>query len=290
MKEIGPDIYVETAYHDVTLGVIAAEEGIVCVDSPPSPADAREWVDHLRATFRPPIRYLILTDHNGDRAVNAHVFDTRVVAHAETQTRLQEYGPEFPPPVMESVAARYGLAQSEFYTAPVTQPQVSFTERADIHLGEREITLLHTPSATPGSTWVYISEEELLFTGDSVVIGQHPPLAEADSKSWLDALVRLRRQRFPAKIIVPGRGPLCSKSETEPVSDYIRMVRRRVYSVYRAGRPRADTTALIPDLLAAFPDTPVPEEWLQRHLKTDLDHIYDEYRAADSPRPCWSQL
>ena len=116
------------------------------------------------------------------------------------------------------------------------------------------------------------------------MVNQHPALAEADSKSWLDALVLLRRDRFKAETIVPGRGPLSDRSATEPVSNYIRLARRRVHALYRAGRPRADTTALVPEFMAAFPHDDIPKEWLQRQLKAGLDHIYDEHKAAETVR------
>ena len=124
----------------------------------------------------------------------------------------------------------------------------------------------------------------MLFAGDTVVIGQHPPLAEASSKAWLDALVHLRRERVKADIIVPGRGPISPKSATQPLSSFLRRVRRRVQSLYKAGRPRADTTALIPDFVVMLPDGGVPRDWLQRQLKAGLDHVYDEFKSADSPR------
>ena len=283
MKEISPGIFVEARYPDINLGVITSPEGLACVDAPPSPSSARQWVARLRSTFGLPIRYLILTDYSADRALTAHVFHARVVAHEETHRRLHAYGARFPTPVIESLASRYDLARMELGGAPVVPPQISCSEQATVHLGDREITLLHMPSATPASIWVYLRAERVLFTGDSVVVGQHPPLAEADSKAWLDALVRLRRKRFVVQAIVPGRGPLCDKTATEPISDYIRMARRRVYSLYRAGRPRADTTGLIPLLLPSFPHTHLPQEWLHRQIKMGLDHIYDELKAGEAP-------
>jgi len=44
-----------------------------------------------------------------------------------------------------------------------------------------------------------------------------------------------------------GGAPVVDKSATEPISNYLRLVRRRVHSLYRAGRPRADTSALVPE-------------------------------------------
>ena len=284
MEKVAPSVFVETTYPGVNVGAIVTKRGIICVDSPICPTDAQEWISRLHSTFGLPIRYLILTDYQCDRAIMASTFRTRVVTQQETQARLYEYGARIPAPVMESITTRYDLFRKELNGIPVIQPQISFCRQATILLGEHEITLWHMPSATPGSLWVFLKKERLLFTGDTVIVDQHPPLTEADSKGWLDALVYLRRERCKADIIIPGRGPLCEKSATAPISEYIRLARRRVYALYRAGRPRAETTNLIPEFIPAFPHAGVSGEWLHKQLKSGLDHIYDEYKAATLQR------
>ena len=82
---------------------------------------------------------------------------------------------------------------------------------------------------------------------------------------------------------MPGRGPLVDKDLTEPVSYYLRLARRRVQSLYRAGRPRADTATLVPELLELFPYHESDLEQIQRRIKTGLDRIYEEIKATDSP-------
>ena len=80
---------------------------------------------------------------------------------------------------------------------------------------------------------------------------------------------------------MPGRGPLVDKSATEPVSSYLRLARRRVQSLYRAGRPRADTSSLVPELLALFLYCEDDLERIQRRVKGGLDRIYEELKMAD---------
>ena len=284
MHTVASNVFVETNYPGVNVGVIVTERGAICIDSPPCPTDAQEWISRVRSTFDVPIRYLILTDSHPDRTVMSGAFQTRIIAHKHAQEKIAGYGNRLPGPLLESITTRYDLLRKELNGNSISRPQISFCEQATIHLGELEVSVLHMPSATRGSLWVYLRDDQIVFTGDTVVIDQHPPLAEADSKSWLDILVHLRRERFKASVIVPGRGPLCDKTATAPISEYIRMARRRVHSLYRAGRPRADTTALIPEFLPAFPHADVPREWLQRQLKAGLDHIYDEFKQADSTK------
>jgi glyoxylase-like metal-dependent hydrolase (beta-lactamase superfamily II) len=284
MQSIAPNVFVETGYPGLNVGVIVTEKGAVCIDSPPCPTDAQEWVSRVQSAFELPIRYLILTDAHPDRTVMSGAFHTRIIAHKRAQDKIAGYGTRFPGPVLESITTRYDLLRKELNGISVDHPQISFCDQATIRLGELDIDLLHMPSATPGSLWVYLKDDQVVFTGDTVVIDQHPPLSEAMSKSWLDSLVHLRRERFKVNVIVPGRGSLCDKAATLATSEFVRMARRRVQSLYRAGRPRADTTTLIPEFIPAFPHTDIPREWLQKQLKSGLDHIYDELKQSDSSR------
>lgn len=284
MIEIASSIYVETNYSGVNVGAIVTDDGIVCIDAPSLPHEARDWKSRLMSRFEAPIQYLILTDYNADRILTAGFFDARVVATEMTQARLATLGNRILSPILDSVASKHNLNRKELNGLPVPQPQISFCDQAELMIGERTLILTSRPSATPGSLWLQIDGEEILFAGDTVVIGEHPPLAEAESKIWLDLLVLLRRNRFPASVVVPGRGPICGKADTQAVSNYVRLARRRVQTLYRAGRPRADTTSLIPQFLGRFPQDEISLEWRFKQLKAGLDHIYDEIKGADSNR------
>jgi cyclase len=283
MQRIAPTVYIETIYPGVNVGAIATDKGVVCIDTPSRPRDAQDWLDRIRRTIGEPIQYLILTDHQADRVFCASMFHSRGVAQIETQRALQTQTTRFSTPVLETMVARHGLSRKELNGMPVIRPQISFLEQATLQLGSHRIDLLHVPSATPGTTWVYVHPGRVLFVGDTLVIDQHPPLAEAETSNWLSALAHLQQDELLAEIIIPGRGPRPGKEAIQALTTFIETARERVCALYRAGRPRAETTSLVPDLAALFPP-PAPGtesviEWLQRQLKAGLDHLYDECRA-----------
>ena len=43
MQTIAKDVYIENGYPGVTLGVISLPHGLLQIDAPPSPEDARTW-------------------------------------------------------------------------------------------------------------------------------------------------------------------------------------------------------------------------------------------------------
>ena len=100
---------------------------------------------------------------------------------------------------------------------------------------------------------------------------------------WLAALTRLRQDpRFHDAIIVPGRGPLCDVSATEPLIAYLQLARERTAELYQAGRPKGDLNDVAADLLPLYTIADGQRERVQRQIKMGLDTLYDEFKAADA--------
>jgi glyoxylase-like metal-dependent hydrolase (beta-lactamase superfamily II) len=288
MEKIAPTVYIETGYPGVNVGAIATEKGVVCIDAPTRPRDAEDWLEAIHSTIGEPIQYLILTDYQGDRALCGAMFHSCGIAQEETRDVLQTYAARFPAPVLESIALRYGMNRKDMNGATVIHPQISFCEQSTLQLGSHRIDLIHAPGATPGTLWVLENQDRVLFVGDTLVVGQHPPLAEARTLSWLSALSHLQHIDTEAEIIVPGRGPLPNGQTIEALASFIQTARGEVRALYRAGRPRAETSGLVPDFLDFFappdPRTDGTIEWLQKQLKAGLDHLYDECKAEAAGR------
>lgn len=280
MQEISAGIFVEAGLRRVTVGAVLTDEGWVLIDTPPFPDDAHHWREQLMRTRPSPILFVINTDHHRDRILGNCWFKATVVAHQFTSDAMRSFPSAYLDNAVDSLTTSDDERRS-FTGLKLVPPGISFTDRLYLKRGGRTVTLLSMPGPTPGSAWVHFPEERIVFCGDSVVLDTHPSLAHANTKAWLDSLTALRRARFPADIVVPGRGPVTTKEATGPVSEYVRVARRRVYSLFRAGRPRADTSALVPEFMAMFPITE-PYEETQRRIKSGLDHIYEEYKATES--------
>lgn len=105
-----------------------------------------------------------------------------------------------------------------------------------------------------------------------------------DTGAWLDTLTMLRRPRFADVTLVPGRGPLSGQSATEPVSEYIRLARRRVRSLHRAGRPREDVTEFTNELLSVFSLSDEEQDRYRRRARNGLKQVYDELAPDEEER------
>jgi glyoxylase-like metal-dependent hydrolase (beta-lactamase superfamily II) len=279
--ELAPGVFVETGYRLVNVGAILTDDGFVLIDTPPYPEDAHRWRTQLTGIANKPVLAIINTDGHRDRVLGNGWFNSGViVAHEETIGYLDSLPNNFVDTAIDALT-HFAFERSSFANAHLRMPDVGFTQRMQLRFGGRTIPLLAKAGPTAGSLWVHLPEERVLFAGDSITVNQHPFLSSPCTKQWLENLTILRRSRFQAKHIVPGRGPLVDKSATEPISNYLRLARRRVHSLYRAGRPRADTSTLVPELLELFPYEPVHLDELQRRVKTGLDRVYEEFKLSD---------
>src|SRR6185295_13217575 len=104
-------------------------------------------------------------------------------------------------------------------------PDVTFSDRLTLHLGDREIQILHYDRAvTPGDTFLYLPNEKILVTGDLLV----NPISFALScypTEWLHTLERL--DALDAKTIVTGHGePFHDKDLLHATMDVFRELLR----------------------------------------------------------------
>jgi cyclase len=126
---------------------------------------------------------------------------------------------------------------------------------------------------------VYVPEKNLIFSGDAVYCNEHPSMAQAETKEWLEALNHLRK--MSVDVIVPGHGASCDKEVTYRLSEYIRDMRAMVRRSFQAGRSKSETSsAVISEFMDAFDHSESEKERVRQVVKGGSDRIYDEYRAA----------
>lgn len=276
MEEVAPRVYAASFYPGINVGFIVTEDGAIAVDAPPLPSDAIEWRATIEQVAGGPIRYLILTDPHPDRLIGTGWMEAPIVAGRQTLQYLLEGGEPLWRAMIEEWAHRRPDVEHVEKARPVL-PEILVAGRITLH-GSQPVTVESVAGAAPGSVWVRLLAQEVLFTGDTVVVGSHPPLSRApDTQAWLRTLVELRRARSPAQHIVPGRGPVCDKDATRSMSQYIQQVRRRVRSVHAAGGNRGDLAALVPEFLSFFPIAEERER-VQRRVRAGLERVYEELR------------
>jgi glyoxylase-like metal-dependent hydrolase (beta-lactamase superfamily II) len=283
MQQIAPNTYSSTEYPGVHVGFHVMPRGVLAIDAPALPRDARAWRQRILETAGVPILYVLLTDGHPDRVLSAGLLGAPIIAGKAALDQILTYTDGYWRSVADWWARRYPEEGPDLGAACVRQPEIVLMGQLTIHKGGADLTLNEVQGAAPGSTWLHLTQHDVLFAGDTVVAGVHPWLASApDTRAWLATLSDLRRPRFAETRIVPGRGPVCDSSATEPLSAYLGLARRRVRSLLREGRSRGDVGGLVAEFMDLYPVPSGERDSLQRRIRVDLERVYDELAEASA--------
>lgn len=277
MHEIARGVYYEDAYCSGNVGLVLTGEGAVLIDSPMLPKEAWEWLRKVTSMTKKGISMLINTDYKVERVLGNCFFPANVnIAHQLAWAELQRYDEAF----LQRYVSHYKECDTsnvaDLTKARVVLPELTLTVDMTIYKGHRTLRLIHAGGHTPASIMVHLPDEGVLFSGDVVVCGEHPSLAQANSMRWLHALEIIRRLDN-VDVIVPGRGRACDLAATEVLTEYIRQMRERVYQCYTDGYTRRETVDRV-KMQDFFPIPPAKREDVERRIRSSVERVYDEFK------------
>jgi cyclase len=279
MKEIAPDVFVELGFSGANVGCVLTDEGAIVIDTPMIPEEGRTWARQL-AGLTNRVLYVFNTDHHRAHILGNQYFDAPVLAHEFAWKEMSSYKDTFIERTKNIFKKRPDI-QKQFEETVIVKPQLTFTGRLLMQKGGRELLFLHVGGHTPATCGLYLPDERILFSGDVVVVNEHPALGQCDSKEWLEKLQWLRRQRF--SVVVPGHGDLCNVEATYPVSEYIRTMRAKVRSQYRAGRTKAEAAVIISQMIDFFPYQQGQKSLIEKRIRAGVSRVYDEMKILYGP-------
>jgi cyclase len=275
---------VETEFHGANVAFVITGEGVILIDTPMLPDDAETWTREIRKRTDEPIRYIINTDHHRGHIIGNQYFPTAtVIAHEFAWKNMKSYGDSFRTRLLNLYRNRMPDAAEEWSeNLKIIEPEITFSGRTILFKGDKEIHLIPVGGHTPATTVIYFPQEKLLFAGDLVVTDRPPFLSQGDTKEWLGALSYLRRLNYD--VLIPGHGELSGKEATEKMSEFLRMVRRKVRSAYKAGLSKADTARSLKHLIHFWPIPPFEKPKADRRFKSSLSRVWNEMKAEETAK------
>lgn len=283
MREISPGIFVETDQRGANYSAILTDDGFIVIDTPIVPKQAVAFRDELnRISGRKPFLYIINTDHHRGHIVGNQYFQpTPVISHDIAWKHMKGYGDNFKQRVIDSfkkepeIQAQFGRL-SDIH---IIVPKITFSHRLDIVRGGRDLRVIRIGGHTAATSVIWMPNEKMLFVGDAVWVGQHPYMAQGNSKEWLDGLTYIRK--LGAERIVPGRGSVTGREGTERMSEYIRYMRARIRTCHRQGRTKQETVQMVlREVVGWFPITPALKSKTESQIKQGIGRIWNEMEKA----------
>jgi cyclase len=220
--------------------VIIGGREVFVVDSSYRPSLAQEDIAQIRQWTDKPVAYLLNThfhnDHNNGNRTYLNAFPAlAIIAQEETKREMDLIQPgnveRAPREIATAIAAfKQGkdqggrtlnedekkqveellpgleLLSAEFKTLVYQSPTLTFTDKLDIDLGNREVQVKYLGRGnTAGDAIVYLPREKIVVAGDLLV---HPVPYTYDGypTEWVRTLHKMGE--LDATTIVPGHGPI----------------------------------------------------------------------------------
>lgn len=192
LRQIGPGHYVYST-GTFNSGVIATSDGVVVLDALASEAVARTAREAIARTTGQPVRVLVSsTHHNQYSKGNGAYADVLKVGHENYRTDL------------------LSLMQREKIPAEEQRarlPAVTFRDRLTLHLGGKEIQILHVGRGhTRGDSIIFVPQDRIVYLSELLFVNQFLFINDGYGLDWLKALDAV--EALEADVFVPGHGPI----------------------------------------------------------------------------------
>lgn len=283
MQEIAENVFIETTYAGVTLGVISRPHGLILIDAPFRNEDVRSWRSALLNLSGGVDRMLVNLDTHVDRTLGSRAMDCTVVGHEKSIEVYRNRPLTFKPQSLES-GAEYELSEGLGNTrwAP---PEITFTDRLHIHWDGSELILEDRPGPAAGAIWANLPAQRILFLGDAVIVNQPSFLAYANIPAWIDTLKTLLTPAYRDYLLIGGRNGLITHQEVRHQVQHLEKVQRQLNALSEKNAPPEKTEGLISGLLDTI-KFPIEYKSLYRQrLRFGLYNYYLAHYLPESTEP-----
>ena len=173
-------------------GVILTNEGVVVVDALSSGAMATHERQLITGSLQQPVRFLVSsTFHNNYTRGNVAYGDVVRVGHEDYKADLLALMTEDNVPSAEQEARL---------------PHQTYRERMSLHLGGKEIQIIHIgPAHTRGDSIVFVPEDRIVYVSELLFYNRFPWM-NSGYIEWINAIDVVLD--LDADIFVPGQGPM----------------------------------------------------------------------------------
>jgi glyoxylase-like metal-dependent hydrolase (beta-lactamase superfamily II) len=238
---------------------VTGETGVLALDTGLGPSNGKIVADAARRLAPGKKLFLTTTHFHPEHAAGEAGFppETVILRAAAQQRELEQGG--------AAVLAQFKRS-AEFgpYLEGVDKlrnPDITFEESMRLDLGGVSVQLLWYGAAhTQGDQMIYVEQDRVLITGDTVQNKVVPAVAGGSLESWLHVLDKL--EQLKPTIIVPthsrvGDGTLIAKEKS-----FIEDIRTRTLALKRQGLGATEASARMTDYFrTAYPEWVANTDW-----------------------------
>ena len=233
---------------------------------------------------------MINTEHHVDHIFGNYFFKGagEVVHHQGVADNFMTVTPDLDPfayaleaiPTDDPDAAAIVPDRDTYYEDP-NRGDLVFTGDLDLRVGEKTFHLIHTPGHTPGQVAVYVPDERVVFTGDTVFSECQTWLMTSDVDQWVGALDVINS--LDVEFVVPGHGPVTTPAYLATQRAVLLEWNSAVAEAVAQGWSREETVARV-DFRDKFGPVDVGQGYMMDHIQTlNAGSLWDKFTTRRSP-------
>lgn len=185
-------------------GFTVTSAGVVVYDALGTPSLAKKMIQLIRTVTDLPIKTIVIGHYHADHIYGLQLFK-EIGVEILAPAGHEEY--------LESPFAEERLDERRFSLEPwvnddthLLSPDRIITESESFTLGDTKFTMSLLGSAhSQGDMTLYVENDKVLFSGDIIFEGRVPFLGNANTKNWLETLIKFETDNVSA--LIPGHGP-----------------------------------------------------------------------------------
>ena len=234
---------IDTNGEDSNTTFIITTEGVIIIDTRPTPTEARKVLKEIRKLTDLPIVYTINTHYHGDHTFGNQVFKNSksIIAHKNVRDTLIKSGQDH-----LSLFKTFGLPGMD--EVEITPPNIVYEKGMEIWLGEYRLQLLyHGKGHTNGDTIIFLDQLRTVITGDLVFNKKIPYMADAYIDDWIESLKYI--QFLKNETVIPGHGPIGGRPTVIAMKHYLMDLKERVLEQLKDKKSLEETQNAVEPIL-----------------------------------------
>ena len=251
---------------------IITKEGVIVIDTRPTPTEAKKVLAEIRKLTALPIVYTINTHYHGDHTFGNQVFKNSktIIAHKNVRNKLIESGQEH-----LSLFKTFGLPGID--EVEITPPNIIYEKEMEIWLGGYRLQLLyHGKGHTDGDTIIYIDQLRTVITGDLVFNKKIPYMADSYIDDWIASLKYI--ELLKNETVIPGHGPIGERTTIIAMKHYLMNLKELILAQLKDNKTLKETQKIVEPILRKK-----YKDWKQLDwIKGNIERAWLEYSSKQS--------
>ncbi len=265
MEKIKENIYAGLQFRGCNSGLIVTSEGIVMIDTPMVPSEAKKWLEDISKMGD--LKYVINNEPHNDHVAGNCWLDGALVASEGTREAIKHNQQAVLEGQMSWMAPDALPLPPEWH---YRLPDITFKDEMTLYLGKHTVNIISVPGHTASETAVYVPEEKVVFVSDNVMAAGMPIFINAVPDAWLVSLKKL--QTLDVEIVIPGHGPVCDKGAFQVVYDNVKYVTEKMREAMASGMSLPE----IKEKLTFFERFPaIPGDPMKQMRHESLEGLYN---------------